>query len=170
MPTTMINREVIETILDTTSAGAVDGTVYALPPTKTGNRILTWESELDGGPSAVSLTIQGAIEEGGAFASLDTSTVAAGEVKVITTASALAYIKATQGERMNISEIAAKIEAKGNELESARATATKAENDLNTARANVGLLESAITGLRNELETELNKLTKNPNTIKVDGK
>jgi hypothetical protein len=71
---------------------------------------------------------------------------------------------------MNISEIAAKIEAKGNELESARATATKAENDLNTARANVGLLESAITGLRNELETELNKLTKNPNTIKVDGK
>jgi hypothetical protein len=77
----------------------VDGTVYALPPTKTGNRILTWESELDGGPSAVSLTIQGAIEEGGAFASLDTSTVAAGEVKVITTASALAYIKATQVSR-----------------------------------------------------------------------
>lgn len=97
----MINREVVATIMDALAATAdTKGTGYALPPTPAGNRVLTWQSSFSVAPDAINITLEGAIEDTDAkYATLDTTTAVGGELRTVTTASAIRFIRAHQNSK-----------------------------------------------------------------------
>lgn len=89
-------------MLDTnTGAGAVKSPGYAVRPPKTGQlgRAIAWKASYGGGPSAVSVAMQGAHRDVDAeYVNLDTSTNTAGEAKTILNVS-YPWIRATQVSR-----------------------------------------------------------------------
>lgn len=82
--TTMLATSVPTKLLDAlTSTSDTKGTAYALPSNWASmGRALVWQSVMDGSPSAISLQLQGAINNVEAeFAVLDSSTVVTGEMR-----------------------------------------------------------------------------------------
>lgn len=101
MPTEMIYREVPFKLFDALEATAdTKGTSYALPRTSAGARTLTWQTKYAVAPGAVNITLEGAIEDVDAlYGILDTSTVTGGEIRTVTTASAIKYVRSHQNSR-----------------------------------------------------------------------
>lgn len=90
MPIVTLTRGFVESALDAIAgAGAVNSSSFGLSHMKgtDGKRTVTWQSIVAGGPSAISLKLQGALRDVDAeYADLDTSTNAAGETKIVDTA------------------------------------------------------------------------------------
>lgn len=87
---TTLTRGIVESPLNAlTDGGANNSLIYGLPQMKgtDGKRTVTWQSIPAGGPSAISLKLQGALRDVDAeYGDLDSSTNTAGEIKVVDTA------------------------------------------------------------------------------------
>lgn len=79
-----------------TSTTAVTGTPFAVPSSK-GGRTIAWQSYFTGSPSAVSLALQGSLDNSN-WSNLDTSTSTTGELKKLGPI-AVNFVRATQVSR-----------------------------------------------------------------------
>ena len=83
MPVYVLDPSSPTTILSATSTGA--GAMFASPANTFGgvSTDLTWQIIVSGGPSALSVTLEGSNDGGNTWAVLDTSTLATGEMRAV---------------------------------------------------------------------------------------
>lgn len=94
-PTTSLQFGSVTTLLDTTSAGAVTGTTYALPTTAA--QVISYQSVLSGGPSALATSFQASMD-GTNWQTVVSFSTATGQVYT-TGVTSYRYIRATQTSR-----------------------------------------------------------------------
>lgn len=87
MPTFHLVSGIVHRLLDAVAAGAIKSAGLGIPQ-KSGlsnqGRTLTWRTLFTGGPSAVSVTLEGAMNDVDAeYKVLDTSTVTGGEQRTV---------------------------------------------------------------------------------------
>lgn len=91
-----LNRGEVATSLNTTGAGAVIGTSFAIPSFGPGGQVknIGWQTVADG--SALNVILEGSMDDV-SFAQLDTSTTATGDTKNVNTN--VRFIRARQVSR-----------------------------------------------------------------------
>ena len=92
--TETIRQGIVESLLAAATTTG-DGTVYALPYSKGGLKI-SWQIGTTGSPSGISSTIQISLDKT-VWATIDTSTATAGEVRVIAALVVAKFIKVNLG-------------------------------------------------------------------------